>query len=96
MADKDIFRLNDADDKFISKFTKYMQRSRFIVGVLVLIFISALIHLALGIRFGHLIDYIMASVFVSAGISMSLIYRTFKRLYSIIMQMQNQIDKKMD
>lgn len=90
MSHSEKFRLSDADDRFMVRFTKHVN-AFLSVPVISLIFLLAGINLALGVRFKYVINFIMAAVFAAAGIQEIFILRKFRRLHAIIMQMQEHI-----
>lgn len=91
MADIGTFQLNEADQTFITRFSKYIHHCQITVIAIILWFILGLIRLVLAIIFGYTIDYLMAAVCISAGICLTFILRRSKRLFSIISQMQDHI-----
>jgi hypothetical protein len=93
MTDLEKFRLSDGDNKFIIRFTKIMRRAYLMNAGIVLIFILAAIHILLGMRFKYDIDFILAAVFAAGGIQTIVVLRKYKRLFSIITQMQEHIAK---
>jgi uncharacterized membrane protein len=93
VTDLEKFRLSDGDNKFLIRFSKFMQKTYLINVCIVLIFILAAIHIVLGIRFKYSVDFILAAVFAAGGIQTIIVSRKYMRLYTIITQMQEHIAK---
>ncbi len=93
IADLERFRLSDRDNKFMIRFTKFMQRGYQMNVCIVLIFILAAVAFAHGMQFKYDVDFIVTVFFLGAGITMIFVWRKYRRLYSIIVQMQEHITK---